>query len=78
MSEQCPRPPQMRKAPRTSSIPIRLSEPEISLLEKAAELLGENRSEFVRNAAKEKAMEIVRSSKLKLIAGGLGPQVAAE
>lgn len=44
---------------RTRSIPIRVSDPEIELIEKAAAVCGENRSEFVRFAAKERAKNLL-------------------
>lgn len=64
------RKPQERKLPRSFSIPIRLSRPEIDLIEKAADLVGENRAEFVRGAAKQKAMDVINSTRLKVVAGG--------
>lgn len=47
---------------KTRSLPIRLSQPEIEMIETAASLCGENRSEFVRNAAKEKANSLILRS----------------
>jgi len=53
----------MRKPVKTRSIPVRLSSPEIDLIKLAADLLGETRSEFVRNAAKEKANKILEEKR---------------
>ena len=68
--------PQRRKAPRTFSIPIRLSKAEIALIEKAAQLIGDNRGAFVRAAAKEKAMKIIESVELHLVAETTGSSKA--
>lgn len=38
---------------------MRLSEPEIEMIDRAAELSGVTRAEFARNAAKEKAEDII-------------------
>jgi uncharacterized protein (DUF1778 family) len=48
------------KVIKTRSIPIRFSDAELLLINEAAHLIGENRSEFIRNAAKEKARKIIR------------------
>lgn len=65
---KAPKVPQRRKSPRTFSIPIRLSKAEINLIERAAQLIGDNRGAFVRAAAKEKALEIIQSAELPLVA----------
>jgi uncharacterized protein (DUF1778 family) len=69
---KAPKVPQRRKSPRTFSIPIRLSQAEINLIEKAAHLVGDNRGAFVRAAAKEKALEILQSAELQLVADTSG------
>ncbi|WP_019500865.1 DUF1778 domain-containing protein [Pseudanabaena sp. PCC 6802] len=43
---------------KTRTLPVRLSDAEFDLIDAAARALGENRSEFLRNAAKEKANKI--------------------
>lgn len=55
------------RSPRERTIPVRLSEPEIRFIERAADLVGENRTEFMRNRAKAAAHSI-------LVEAGLLPE----
>lgn len=48
-----------RSKRRDATIPVRLSDPEIALIEAGAQIAGEPRSEFVRNSAKERALRLV-------------------
>jgi uncharacterized protein (DUF1778 family) len=48
------------KVIKTRSIPVRFSEAELLLIAEAAQLVGENRAEFLRAAAKERARKILR------------------
>jgi uncharacterized protein (DUF1778 family) len=46
---------------KTRTLPVRMSEQEIDLIESAAEQVGESRSEFLRNAAKIRAQMVLGS-----------------
>jgi uncharacterized protein (DUF1778 family) len=56
-----------RNKRRDATIPVRLSDQEIALIEAGAQIAGEPRSEFLRNSAKERASRLV---------GGDGADVA--
>lgn len=43
---------------KTQVIPIRFSEAEIRMVEKAAELMGENRTHFMRLTVKERCLRV--------------------
>ena len=50
-----------RKSPkaRTKAIPLRMSEREILLIEMAAQIVGKNRTDFIRSYITTKAEEII-------------------
>jgi uncharacterized protein (DUF1778 family) len=51
----------MRKKLKTESLPVRMSQPELDLIIAAAQVVGESRSEFLRNAAKKRASDVMAS-----------------
>lgn len=50
---------------KTMSIPIRLSKQQVELIRDAATASGENRAEFMRTAALDRAKQIIKESKEK-------------
>lgn len=50
---------------KTMSIPIRLSRKQVELIKDAATASGENRAEFMRTAALNRAKEIIKENKEK-------------
>lgn len=49
------------KSLKSMVLPLRLSQVEMELIEKAAAIAGENRAEFVRAAAKARAESLVKN-----------------
>jgi len=54
------------KGRKTRVIPIRLSDTEIEVIERAAELLGENRVAFMRATIKDRCMEVFEEFEVSL------------
>lgn len=46
-------------------VPVRLSKKQVELIEGAATASGENRAEFIRNAALDRAKQITKENKEK-------------
>lgn len=50
---------------KTMPVPVRLSKKQVELIEGAATASGENRAEFIRNAALDRAKQITKENKEK-------------